>query len=144
MVNYLNSILIEGNLVRDPQAGETPGGVKVCLFTVATNRYYRKDGESQTETSYFMVEVWGRTAENCERFLKKGGGVRIVGRLKQDRWSDQDGRKHSRIKIVAEHVDFKNNINGGGYNKNYAGGNKPFIKKGVPAPKKKKVLEPTF
>jgi single-strand DNA-binding protein len=48
-----------------------------------------------------------RLAEVCGEYLKKGRGVRAVGCLKQDRWTDPDGKPHSRVEIVAEHVEFK-------------------------------------
>jgi single-strand DNA-binding protein len=53
------------------------------------------------------VTTWTRLAEVCGECLKKGHGVRVVGRLKQDRWTDADGKTHSRVHIVAEHVEFK-------------------------------------
>ncbi|MCP4160839.1 MAG: single-stranded DNA-binding protein [Deltaproteobacteria bacterium] len=106
-MNALNSILLEGNLVRDPEAGETPKGTPFCNFSVATNRFYKQEGSKVDEVSYFDIEVWSKLAENCKSNLEKGRGVRVVGRLKQDRWQDDDGKGRSRIKIVAEHVEFK-------------------------------------
>ena len=61
----------------------------------------------RNEVSYFDVETWSKLAEICSDHLAKGRGVRVVGRLKQDRWNDTDGNQKSRIKIVAEHVEFK-------------------------------------
>ena len=61
----------------------------------------------QKEVSFFEVSTWTRLAEVCGEYLKKGRGVRVVGRLKQDRWTDPDGKPHSRVSIVAEHVEFK-------------------------------------
>ena len=106
-MNNLNSILIEGNLTKDPVFNETPKGTPVSKFTIATNRYYKQDDEIQSEVSYFDIETWARLAEVCSDHLAKGRGVRVVGRLKQDRWSDSEGKAKSRIKIVAEHVEFK-------------------------------------
>lgn len=107
-MNHLNSILVEGNLVRDPTLHETPSGNQVCDFTLATNRSYRvADQKYEHEVSYFDVEAWSRLGAACAQNLRKGRGVRVVGRLKQDRWTDSDGRAHARIKIVAEHVEFK-------------------------------------
>ena len=106
-MNSLNSILVEGNLVRDPSLSQTPKGTQVCTFSVASNRYYKVDNESQKEVSFFDVEVWSKLALACSENLKKGRGVRVVGRLKQDRWADAEGKNHSRIKIVGEHVEFK-------------------------------------
>ena len=59
------------------------------------------------EVSYFDVEVWAKLAENCQTNLEKGRGVRVVGRLKQDRWQDDEGKGRPKIKIVGEHVEFK-------------------------------------
>ncbi|HUX20779.1 MAG TPA: single-stranded DNA-binding protein [Spirochaetia bacterium] len=106
-MNNLNSILIEGNLTRDPVISETPKGTHVCNFSVASNRFYKQEDELQKEVSFFDVEVWSRQAEICADTLAKGRGVRVVGRLKQDRWTDEGGAPHARVKIVAEHVEFK-------------------------------------
>ncbi len=106
-MNSLNSLLVEGNLTRDPELKKTPKGTSVCTFSVASNRYFRQDEETQNEVSFFNVETWAALAETCMEHLKKGRGVRIVGRLKQDRWADQDGKNHEKLKIVAEHVEFK-------------------------------------
>ena len=106
-MNSLNSIIIEGNLTRDPMVNVTPKGTKVCNFAVATNRFYRKDDGKEKEVSYFDVEAWQQEAERCEKVLEKGRGVRVVGRLKQDRWVDTEGRNRSKIKIVADHVEFR-------------------------------------
>ncbi|OQB94816.1 MAG: Single-stranded DNA-binding protein [Spirochaetes bacterium ADurb.Bin110] len=107
-MNHLNSILVEGNLVRDPNFRSTPSGNQVCDFTVATNRNYKiADQKYENEVSYFDIEAWARLGSACAQNLKKGRGVRVVGRLKQDRWTDTEGKSHSRVKIVAEHVEFK-------------------------------------
>ena len=106
-MNNLNSILVEGNLVRDPELSYTPKGTAVCKFSVACNRAFKQDDQLQKEVSYFDVSTWTRLAEVCGEYLKKGRGVRVVGRLKQDRWADADGKAHSRVFIVAEHVEFK-------------------------------------
>ena len=106
-MNNLNSILIEGNLTKDPVFTETPKGTAVCKFPIATNRYFKQEDEIQSEVSYFDIETWARLAEVCSDHLAKGRGVRVVGRLKQDRWNDNEGNAKSRIKIVAEHVEFK-------------------------------------
>ena len=106
-MNSLNSIIVEGNLTRDPVLSATPKGTSVCTFSVASNRFYRQNEEQQREVSFFDVETWARLAEVCGEQLKKGRGVRVVGRLRQDRWTDGENRPHSRVKIVAEHVEFK-------------------------------------
>ena len=106
-MNNLNSILVEGNLVRDPELSYTTKGTAVCKFSVACNRFFKQEEEMQKEVSYFDVSTWARLAEVCVEYLKKGRGVRVVGRLRQDRWTDPEGKPRSRIEIVAEHVEFK-------------------------------------
>jgi single-strand DNA-binding protein len=91
----------------------TPKGTSVCNFSVAANRFYKSDDELQKEVSYFDVEVWARLAERCAEELTKGRGVRVVGRLKQDRWQDKEGKPRSRVKIVAEHVEFRRAVQKG-------------------------------
>ena len=63
----------------------------MCSLTVACNRYYKQNEELQEEVSYFDVTTWNRLAEVCKEYLSKGRGVRVVGRLKQDRWQDTEG-----------------------------------------------------
>jgi single-strand DNA-binding protein len=106
-VNSLNSILLEGNLVRDPESKTLATGSQVCNFTVASDRFYRQNDNMEKEVSYFDVEAWSRLGLACSQNLKKGRGVRVVGRLKQDRWMDGEGKTKSRVMIVAEHVEFK-------------------------------------
>ncbi|MCG8451970.1 MAG: single-stranded DNA-binding protein [Spirochaetales bacterium] len=106
-MNSLNSIILEGHLTKDPVSSKTPSGTSVCKFTVASNRYYKQDGERKEEVGFFEVQVWGRLADTCSEYLEKGRGVRVVGRLQQNRWTDETGMAHSRILIVGEHVEFK-------------------------------------
>jgi len=106
-MNSLNSILVEGNVVRDAVLKETPRGTQVCQFSIASNRFYKQDDEFEQETSFFDVESWSKLAEQCQKSCHKGRGVRVVGRLKQDRWQGSDGKNYSRIKVVADHVEFK-------------------------------------
>lgn len=106
-MNNLNSILLEGNLVRDPDLKATPSGTPVCTFSVASNRWYKQNDQLEKEVSFFDVEAWSKLAQTCGDTLKKGRGVRVVGRLKQDRWNDGEGKAHNKVKIVAEHVEFK-------------------------------------
>jgi single-strand DNA-binding protein len=106
-MNNLNSILIEGNLVRDPTYKETAKGTPICTFSIASNRFFKQDSGLEKETSFFDVETWSKLAEQCYNLGHKGRGVRVVGRLKQDRWNDSNGRARSRVSIVAEHVEFR-------------------------------------
>ena len=105
-MNQLNSVLVEGNLVADPEFSETARGISLCTFAIASERFTKRDEEYEKEVSFFEIVTWGRMADACITSLTKGRGVRVVGRLTQDRW-EADGAKHSRVKIVAEHVEFR-------------------------------------
>ena len=110
-MNNLNSVLIEGNLVRDPQFKTTSKGTPICTFTIASNRFYKQDSSLEKEVGFFEIESWSQLAETCHHQGRKGQGVRVVGRLRQERWNSTDGKSHSRIYVVAEHVEFKHDLN---------------------------------
>jgi single-strand DNA-binding protein len=109
-MNNLNSILIEGDLVRDPDMAQTPKGTPVCTFCLASRGFFKIGNEPQKEVSVFPVEVWAKLAETCSENLKQGCGVRVVGRLSQYSWFDAEGKNHSRIKIIGEHVELRPRI----------------------------------
>lgn len=94
-----------GNLTRDPEIRYTPSGKAVCSLSIANNRVYSKNNEKVTEVSYFDVDVWGPSADNCAKYLKKGSGIIVEGRLKQDRW-EKDGKTQSRVRITANSIHF--------------------------------------
>ncbi|MHB9294012.1 putative Single-stranded DNA-binding protein [Hollandina sp. SP2] len=106
-MNNLNSILLEGNLVKDSLLKTTPRGTAVCTFSLASNRFFKRETGMEQEISYFEVESWAKLAENAHTQGRKGRGVRVVGRLKQERWIGMDGKPQSKIVIVAEHIEFR-------------------------------------
>jgi len=106
-MNNLNSVLVEGNLVRDPDYRTTTKGTAVCKFSIASNRFYRQDDNLEKEVSYFDVESWGKIAESVKNLGRKGRGVRVVGRLKQERWVSSEGKSMARVVIVADHVEYR-------------------------------------
>lgn len=102
MANNLNSLILEGVVVGEPHLVKTSD---VLNFTVETTRYYKnRAGEDVEEKAQFKVVVYGRM---CKLPLKEGSGVRVVGRLKQNIWTDSDGMKHSEVQIVAEHIEIR-------------------------------------
>ena len=104
MANDLNSLILEGVVSGEPLLNET-STTSVLNFTIEHTRYYKnKEGEDVTETFQFKVVAFGSM---CKIPLKDGVGVRIVGRLKQNIWTDSDGMKHSEVQIVAEHIEIK-------------------------------------
>jgi single-strand DNA-binding protein len=101
-MNDLNYCIIDGNLVKDPDLRSTTNGTTICNFSVASNRFF----DNRKEVSFFDVEAWGNLGKNCSAMGCKGRGVRIIGRLKQDRW-EAEGINKSRVRIIAEHVEWK-------------------------------------
>lgn len=106
-MNSLNSILLEGNLVKAPEFGHTSKGTFFCNFLIASNRYYKIEDKFQQEVSFFNVRAWAKLAELCEIKLKKGKGVRVIGRLKQDRWKGNDGKERAKVYVIADHMEFQ-------------------------------------
>ena len=106
-MNNLNSVLLEGNLCRDPELRYTPAGTPTCTLVLASNRTYRVEGERTEEVSFFEATTWGKLAEVCHEHLHKGRGIRVVGRLKQERWDDPHGNARSKVVVVAEQVEFQ-------------------------------------
>ncbi len=109
----LNSVNIMGNLTRDPELKYLPSGKSVCAISIANNRVYTSKGEKVTEVSYFDVDVWGPAGENCAKYLTKGSGIIVEGRLRQDRW-EKDGKTQSRVRIMANSVHFMPKRDGSG------------------------------
>ena len=110
-MNQLNSLIIEGNVVRTPELKEPKDGFKVCTIPLAVNRFYRNaKGDGVNEVSFFDVETFGKMAEICYKKCGKGRGLRVVGRLRQARWVKSDGHNTSKISIIAEHIEFKKEV----------------------------------
>jgi len=102
----LNKVTVEGNLTRDPEMKALPSGDNVTNFSVATNRVYNdRDGNKKEEVEYHNIVVFGKQAENVAKYLTKGSGAFIEGRLQTRSW-DKDGVKMSRTEIVADRVQF--------------------------------------
>jgi len=102
----VNRTLLAGNLTRDVES-RAVGDKTVANFGLAINhRYKGKDGEVKEEATFVDIEAWGRTGELCAQYLTKGSGCFIEGRLKLDQWTDKDGQKRSKLKVVADSVQF--------------------------------------
>lgn len=128
----LNKVMIIGNLGNDPEIRYTQGGQAVANFNVATNeKWTSKDGKKQERTEWHKVVVWGKQAENCGKYLKKGRTVHVEGKLQTRDWQDKDGNKRYTTEIVAHSVLFLSgdrdtgggsNNGGGGYNRGNSSG----------------------
>lgn len=99
----LNKIMLIGNLGSDPEMRFLPGsGKPVASFSIATNRKYKVEGELREEVEWFSIVAYGRLAEICQEFLKKGRQVFIGGRIKTRNWIDAQGAKHYRTEVITE------------------------------------------
>nr|WP_321308115.1 single-stranded DNA-binding protein [uncultured Sphaerochaeta sp.] len=113
VILYHGQVVIEGNLVRDPERVELGENTSAMTkFAIAVNRFFRNaKAEAVEEVMFINVQAWGTLGKNCMTYLQKGRGVRVVGRLRQERWTDKDGGNRERILVVAEHVEFKKEPN---------------------------------
>jgi single-strand DNA-binding protein len=109
-----HTIIIVGNVGRDPEMRYTPSGQAVTSFSVASNRRYTSsNGEQVNETIWFRISAWGKQAEICNQYLKKGSKVLVEGRLTPDKntggpriWQKQDGSSASSFEVTAGTVRF--------------------------------------
>jgi len=119
------TMIIVGNVGRDPEMRYTPSGQAVTSFSVATNRQYtNNNGETVKETIWFRVSAWGKQAEACNQYVKKGSKVLVEGRLTADQatggpriWTGQDGAPRASFEVSAGTVRFlspRSETEGGG------------------------------
>ena len=108
----INKVFEIGRLTKDASVEFIQTGTPKCEISIAVNRSVKKGNEWVDEVSYFNVTIWGKTAQNLEKYLKKGTQIGVEGYLKQDRW-EKDGQKQSRVVIVAENVQLLGSGKGG-------------------------------
>ena len=105
-----NRLVMGGNLVRDPEVKVLSPERTLATFSIAINHHSRgNDGEVRESVVFLDCEAWGRTAELVGEYLKKGSAVCCDGRLKQETWTDKEGHQRSRLRMVAERVQFVSN-----------------------------------
>jgi len=98
----VNKVIIVGNVGRDPEVRYTQSGRAVASFSVATSeRFQDKEGQPQERTEWHRVVAWGRLAEICGEYLRKGKQVYIEGRLQTRDWEDKDGHKRYTTEVIA-------------------------------------------
>lgn len=124
---YLNKAIVIGNLTRDPELRSLPSGVKVCSFSVATNRVWKdKNGVRQESADYHNVVVFGRQAETVAQYMKKGSSILVEGRMQTRSWADKtSGEKKYRTEIVADRTQFGPKSSGAGFTPSKEGGASP-------------------
>lgn len=100
----LNKVIVVGRITKDSELSYTTGGTAKLSASIACNRSVKKNEQWTDEASFFDVTIWGKLAENMSKFLLKGKQVAVCGCLQQDRWSDKEGNKRSKVYIVADTV----------------------------------------
>jgi len=109
-----HTLIIVGNVGKDPECRYTPAGQAVTSFSVATSRQYTAgNGEQVKETVWFRVSTWGKQAEVCNQYIKKGSKVLVEGRLTPDKstgnpriWQKNDGTSGASYEVTAQTVRF--------------------------------------
>lgn len=106
----MNKVYLIGNLTKDPELTTTTSGIAVCRFGLAVSRKY-VGASGERETDFLNIVVWRGQAENCHKYLKKGGKVAIVGRIETRNYEAQDGSKRYVTEIIADEIEFLNSKN---------------------------------
>ena len=124
----MNSVQLIGRLTRDPEVRYTGNQMAVATFSIAIDRPPKPDGTK--ETDFPRITVFGRQAENCEKYLVKGRLVGIEGRIQTGSYTNRNGDKVYTTDVVANRVEFlewgDRQSSGGGYSQNRFGGGNDF------------------
>jgi single-strand DNA-binding protein len=104
-MNQQNLVILEGNACRDAEAKTTNSGALIGKISIAVNRFYKSGDRFEKEVSFFDVDCFGDVAKLCGEKVRTGDEIRITGRLKQNRWT-QDGQNRNAVIVVAERVEF--------------------------------------
>ena len=111
----VNKVILIGNLGSDPELRNTSGGNSVCNFSIATNEVWTgKDGQKNERVEWHKIVVWGKQAENCQQYLKKGRQVYVEGKNQTRSWDDKDGVTRYVTEVVARQVVFLSGGSDGG------------------------------
>ena len=103
----LNKVQIIGRLGRDVELRQTPSGQSVASFTVATDESYTsRDGQKVEQTEWHRINIFGKQAELCGRFLGKGSLIYLEGRIRSRKWTDKEGIERTSTEINADRVQF--------------------------------------
>lgn len=107
MSENINSVVVSGNLTRDPELRQTQGGTAVLSLRMASNgrRRNSQTGQWEDEPCFLGVTVWGARAEALARILARGSRVTVQGRLRWREWADKDGARREALEVVADNVE---------------------------------------
>ncbi len=103
----LNKIMLIGNLGKDPELRYTSSGTPWCTFSLATTETWKdKNGDRQKETEWHDITAFGKLAELCANYLRKGSKAYIEGSIKTNKWQDKEGNNRERKQVKAREVKF--------------------------------------
>ncbi len=111
----VNSVILVGRLVADPELKYTPNGIAVCSFRIAVNRRFKNES-GEREADFFTIVAWRQTAEFVANYMSKGRLIAVEGRLQSRSWTDQNGQRRSVVEVSADNVTplESRNASGGG------------------------------
>jgi len=137
MAGTVNKVILVGRLGKDPELRSIPSGTSVAKFSLATDeRFTDKNGDKQERTEWHNIVVWGKLAEICGQYLRKGKLVYIEGSIRTDSWDDKEtGVKKYRTEIIANTMQMldKKGDDEGGYSGGGGGGYRKSAPAGAPA-----------
>ena len=98
----INKVILVGSLGKDPEIRYTGGGAAVASFSIATNESWKDktSGEMVENTEWHNITAFGRLAEICGEYLKKGSQVYVEGKLQTDKWQDKSGADRYTTKVI--------------------------------------------
>ena len=103
----MNKVILQGNLGFDPELRAREGKVTVCTFNLATNENVRgKDGKAQDVTEWHRIVTFGKTAELCAKYLKKGDSALLEGKISSSKFTTKEGKEQTSFSIIADSVRF--------------------------------------
>ena len=119
----VNKVILIGNLGRDPEVRYLPSGDAVANFSIATTEKWKdKSGEQQEQTEWHRISFFGRQAEICGEYLKKGSSVYVEGRLQTRKWTDKEGKERTTTEVRGDRMQMLSGRGGG------SGGSEPMAR----------------
>lgn len=102
----LNCIVLFGRLTKDPELKQLSSGASVCRFTVACDRAFVNKQTNERESDFIECQAWRGAADFVARWFKKGDAITVEGSLRNNNWTDNDGKKHYSYIVNAENIGF--------------------------------------
>jgi single-strand DNA-binding protein len=128
----INKVILLGNLGKDPEVRVTPQGMTIARFSLATGeRKKDQSGQWVDHTEWHNIVTFGRTAENCQKFLKKGRQAFVEGRIRTNKWQDKEGKDRYTTEILADTVQFVG-ARGEGADSDFSGAANDNVLAGIP------------